>query len=249
MAEVKPEGPVYLVMETPEKYAVTVNGHDLPTDEDAGHWRDISFRKLDISGAVRAGKNDIIVSGTFARGLELESVYIVGDFGVRAEKGQLEGETTGQTFYRYAPDFAITAPPESLNPGDLTPQGLPFFAGRLTLRRTVTLDAVPDDAALRFEDVNAAVLRVKVNGTDAGALAWAPYEIDVTDLLQEGANTVEVEVVSTLRNLLGPHHLRGGDQEWTGPGQFRDKARWIDDYVLVPFGFGSARLVLSEVVE
>jgi len=43
--------------------------------------------------------------------------------------------------------------------------------------------------------------------------------------------------VGTLRNLLGPHHLSGGDLGWTGPEQFRDYTRWTDDYLLVPFGF------------
>jgi hypothetical protein len=49
--------------------------------------------------------------------------------------------------------------------------------------------------------------------------------------------------VGTLRNLLGPHHLNGGDLHWTGPKEFRDKNRWTDDYILVPFGLDGATLV------
>jgi len=52
--------------------------------------------------------------------------------------------------------------------------------------------------------------------------------------------------VGTLRNLLGPHHLDGGDLAWTGPDQFRDKRRWTDDYILVPFGFDGVRLTILE---
>ena len=53
---------------------------------------------------------------------------------------------------------------------------------------------------------------------------------------------IEIELVGTLRNLLGPHHITGGDVEWTGPAQFRDKSLWTDDYILVPFGLDTVTL-------
>jgi len=41
--------------------------------------------------------------------------------------------------------------------------------------------------------------------------------VDVTGGLVSGRNVVEVELVGTLRNLLGPHHVTGADSEFTGP--------------------------------
>jgi hypothetical protein len=67
--------------------------------------------------------------------------------------------------------------------------------------------------------------------------------------LRPGENVIEIELVGTLRNLLGPHHLKGGDLEWTGPGQFRDKNRWTDDYILVPFGFDGASITILDLSE
>ena len=59
---------------------------------------------------------------------------------------------------------------------------------------------------------------VSVNNTPAAALDWSPYTVDVTDLLHEGDNTVEVTVTNTQANaiegrtnpsgLLGPVALR-----------------------------------------
>ena len=43
-------------------------------------------------------------------------------------------------------------------------------------------------------------------------------------------------------NLLGPHHLAGGDPNRTNPEEFRDKTRWTDDYILTPFGWEQVRL-------
>jgi hypothetical protein len=70
--------------------------------------------------------------------------------------------------------------------------------------------------------------------------------VDVSEGLHAGENEIEIELVGTLRNLLGPHHLNGGDLVWTGPDQFRDKERWTDDYILVPFGFDGVRLKVLE---
>lgn len=59
---------------------------------------------------------------------------------------------------------------------------------------------------------------ISVNGEPAGAIDWSPYTVEVTDLLREGGNTVEVRVTNTQANeierranpsgLLGPVALR-----------------------------------------
>ncbi|UCC65030.1 MAG: hypothetical protein JSV36_08330, partial [Anaerolineae bacterium] len=125
---------------------------------------------------------------------------------------------------------------------DLTAQRLPFFAGRATLRQTVVLPSLGDRTVLEIQNLRAAVAHVRVNGEHLGALAWPPHRVDVAAALRPGENVVEVELVGTLRNLLGPHHRAGGDLEWTGPGDFRDKRHWTDDYILVPFGFDGLTL-------
>jgi hypothetical protein len=47
---------------------------------------------------------------------------------------------------------------------------------------------------------------VRVNKKDAGLVISAPWNVDVTRWIQPGANIVEVTVVGTLKNTLGPHH-------------------------------------------
>jgi hypothetical protein len=246
-ADVQVQPLVYLAMESPERFEVTVNGHPI-TGEDQGWWKDISFRKLDISAVVCAGRNEVVLSGVFGRDSELESVYVVGDFGVAGRRLGEENRFNGQIFDRYAPDFRLTAPPASVQAQggtvdvDLTAQGLAFFAGRATLRQTITLSSPGKRTLLELHNLRAAVAHVRVNGQPAGTVAWQPHRVDVTEALKEGENVVEIELVGTLRNLLGPHHLNGGDMKWTGPKEFRDKNRWTDDYILVPFGLDGATL-------
>jgi hypothetical protein len=52
------------------------------------------------------------------------------------------------------------------------------------------------------------VAAVRVNGAHAGYIVAPPWECDVTRLLKRGDNEIEVTVIGTLKNLLGPHHGR-----------------------------------------
>ncbi len=46
------------------------------------------------------------------------------------------------------------------------------------------------------------VLEVLVNGQSAGVRLWEPYQVEITDLLKPGENTLELRVANTLVNLL-----------------------------------------------
>lgn len=46
--------------------------------------------------------------------------------------------------------------------------------------------------------------RVKVNGTDAGSMIFAPYELDVTRLLKAGTNEIEIAVTPRKKNRYFP---------------------------------------------
>ncbi|GAF74621.1 unnamed protein product, partial [marine sediment metagenome] len=81
-------------------------------------------------------------------------------------------------------------------------------------------------------------LFITVNGTEIGDVPFSPFRADITGALQNGENKVEVEVISTLRNTLGPlHHVKGDNLNRTGPGEFCDEANWTDSYQFVPYGF------------
>jgi hypothetical protein len=253
---VRPPDPVYVVVESPERFTISMNGQPV-ANTGHGWWTDIAFRKVDVSGATRAGQNEIVLGGVFARDTELESVYLVGDFGVQGRRLRRENRCNGQVFDRYAPEFRVVEVTDRVCPGedadglavDLTAQGLAFFAGRVTLRQSVTLTPVSGRAVLDIHAPRAAVAHVRVNGEHQGSTAWPPHRVDVTAGLRPGENVIEIELVGTLRNLLGPHHLNGGDLEWTGPGQFRDKNRWTDDYILVPFGFAGVGITILDSSE
>ena len=58
-----------------------------------------------------------------------------------------------------------------------------------------------------------------MNGAAAGCIAYPPWECDVTEHVRPGENAIEVTVIGTLKNTLGPHHGNPGlGSAW--PGMF-----------------------------
>ena len=118
-----------------------------------------------------------------------------------------------------------------------------------TVSAALSRAAAGKRAVLTLPALEAALAKVRVNGQPAGAILWAPYEVDVTELLIDGANEIEIELVSTLRNLLGPHHRSTGEPTHTWktafdhiPDRGRNphpeelEASWTDDYFFLHFG-------------
>jgi hypothetical protein len=85
-------------------------------------------------------------------------------------------------------------------------QGHPFYAGRVSYRQTFPVAQPEGRYVVALPDWYGSVAEVKVNGKSAGHIVSAPWECDVTQLLTPGANTIDVQVIGTPKNLLGPHH-------------------------------------------
>ena len=90
----------------------------------------------------------------------------------------------------------------------------------------VAFDVAPAGlAVIRLGAVDGAA-RVWVNGTDAGAALVPPFDVDVTGMLLDGDNELEVTVIPPLRNRLVGHGLAGA----------AEYPQYAKDETLVPVG-------------
>jgi hypothetical protein len=100
-------------------------------------------------------------------------------------------------------------------------QGHPFYAAGVVYRQPFEFAEKPSGKFLvTLPDWHGSVAKVTVNGKHSGWISAPPWQCDVTAQLKRGANAVEVTVIGTLKNTLGPHH--GNPQlgaAW--PSQFR----------------------------
>jgi hypothetical protein len=232
-----PRGPLYLGMEKPETFAITLNGFPVSADMQSGWWTDRSLKKLPINPAIiNTGSNELLLVCDYSENHPgFESAFLLGDFGVKLAA------------------FAnpvIIAPAQSLRCGDWTRQGLPFYSGSVSYLMTFKNTIKKDEVCFIFlPDFQAPAARVFVNGADAGVIAWEPAELDITPFLKKNANEITVELFGHRRNSHGPLHLADRNPGWTGPGEFVSKGElWQDAYVIKPCGLKTAPVIMIKKI-
>ena len=205
--EVVPDTPCKLALERPELYAAGLNG--VPLDmTDRTWWCDRAIRLVELPpGALKKGKNVLVLKAKYDESLPgLESMFLLGDFGVRGD--------------------VLTRPVRSLEFGDWTRQGLPYYSGNLTY----TIELPPGTTQLEFPEWRGMALACARDGeTEFATLGWPPFVFETA-----GARTVRVKVLGHRRNALGPFFTADRWPWWTGPDEFR--ARETTERGLVPCG-------------
>ena len=258
-------GKCELVVETPEIFDITVNGKVIEKEVN-GYYFDTSFKVIDIFNYVIEGQNEITLECDFVQServyenakkslifeseknklsydMEIEAIYLKGDFAVKTDE---QFEDLERSATRTNGNFYLTKAPDTLNIGDIVKQGYPFFAGSMTFKKKITLSASEcKNRSVKFSRLGSTVIKIKVNGTEADKVMWQPYEVDVSHLLHEGENDIEITITGSLRNLLGPFHLIEGENHWVAPKCFFHESpiwnkglnkNWVDSYCFVEFG-------------
>ena len=232
-----PSGGLWLALEGPETFKISVNGAPLCMDVRSGWWVDRSLEKIPLDASrLHLGANEMLLECDYDESHSgFEICYLLGNFGVRLQDRQ----------------GILTDPPAALDMGDWVAQGLPFYSGSVSYVKN--LNAADYEKELReghrvfvqVPEYRGACLRVMVNGQVAGLAAWEPNEVDITDYLTNDSVELRIEVLGHRRNSHGPLHHTQLWPNWTGPGEFISKdAAWSDDYQMVPCGL-MAEPVLS----
>ena len=253
-----------LVSEFTEEFTISVNGNPL-TYDGKSWWKDKSFKAFDIKPFVKPGVNEITVDGSFFQrqkvydvlfgknvleternkltyDTELESLYLVGDFGVFSETGYTEGER--RTVFTEG-GFFITNRPTEIIGGGLVEQGYTFFAGRMMLTQEIKIKkSYGKRIAVEIPKPYAALANLYVNGQFVKSLLWSDYRADISDYVASGETaTIGFEIVVSNRNLMGPHHNPQGESYGISPSSFSphgnySPSSWRERYCFVKTGMG-----------
>jgi hypothetical protein len=217
---------VFLGTELSDRYQPRLNG-ELLEEKSPEKWWDPCIDIFEISKKVNIGKNIIEITGITGIDTEIENPYLLGDFSAFAHEGS----------------FIIKKEIKKGIAQNLVTEGYPFYCGRIILSQEITVGEFREKAYIYFDRVDAVIAQVRINRQTAGFLAWKPYCLDVTEYLIPGKNLIEVEIATSMNNLLGPHHNRNGEvkifvlqQKWT------DEINWTDNYYFIPFGIGNAKI-------
>ncbi len=212
-------------------------------------WKDISFTKVPLPTIPR-GTNELVIEGKKVNNIstpcghsivddpknhiptEAEEVYICGRFKVKGLSEAL---------------YVISqyAEPRGKN---LTYEGFPFYAGSFRYRASFSVGSEPaKEVFLKLNGVHAASARVMVNGEKCGVLRWQPFVLDISKAVKAGENQLEIEISTTLANLLGPNRCAGrkadGQIIWTE--QYTEMGMFKESYDLFDFGLDSVGIIYT----
>jgi hypothetical protein len=178
-----------LIVEKSGLYRLSVNSTEITALPDTW-WLDPEFGVFKIGALVMPGKNIItLVADPMSVYCELAPVFILGNFSLRpAGKG-----------WEMIPAISTTL-------GSWSKQGRPYYHDAVTYKRIFMVDDPEKPFKVKLGKWNGTVAVVTVNGREAGIIFTNPWELAITGMLNEGENIVEVKVVGSLKNLLGPHH-------------------------------------------
>jgi len=266
-----------LVVEQPHLYRISINGREI-NFENNEYYLDHAFCVQNISGALREGKNEIEMVVDYVApelsslnavkryGTEIESIYLIGDFAVTAVPSakpfgvsqKYSDKTLVEKPVYHMDRFEISNEKELFN-DDLVLQGYPFYAGKFLLSNTFSVEKINQSKKyfLSIPSFESIAVTIRVNGTEFEPRIFGPWETDISRAIEDGENRVEIELVNSLRNLLGPHHHSDGELKKVGPASFTGNplwpneggdnnwyelrlngtsTLWRDDYCLIPFG-------------
>ncbi|HWH71750.1 MAG TPA: hypothetical protein VNT26_20465, partial [Candidatus Sulfotelmatobacter sp.] len=85
-------------------------------------------------------------------------------------------------------------------------QGHPFYSAGVAYRERFRVAKPAGRYVVALPNWYGSVAKVSVNGKPAGFIDAPPWDCEVTKWIQRGSNEIEVTVIGTLKNLLGPHH-------------------------------------------
>ncbi len=210
-----------LVAERPKLFTVTVNGKQVNAIPDAW-WLDRSFAVYDIEKEVQKGDNRIeLTVSPMSIFAEIEPVYIIGDFSVIPESA----------------GWSIDKPVENFILGSWKDQKQPFYSWDMSYKKTYNIEDLKQSYSVQLNDWNGTVAEVFVNGEKAGCIAYNPYKLEVTPFLKSGENQIEVRVIGSLKNLLGPHY-RNPAPGLASPWHWKNIEKPIPgkDYQMVNYG-------------
>ena len=191
-----PAGDVFLALEEPELYEISINGKVIDNSTE-GFFIDKAICKIKLpANVLQPGENTLLCRCIYSeKHPGLEAMYILGDFGVK-----LDGN-----------DGVITAKNEKLSIGDISGQGYPFYSGNITY----SFQVPPQAKEVEITSFKGAVASVRYQNMVLPPVINAPGEIT----LPPGGGNLEITICISPRNLFGPFYWPGKLSS-CGPDQF-----------------------------
>jgi len=204
-----------LAIERSKEATIYLNGIEI-TQKANGWYVDKAIHTVPLP-SLNKGKNELLVQIPFSPRANLEALYILGDFGVG---GDLR---------------TLTARPKSLEFGDITRQGLPFYTGNIHYYMRFDIEK-PGAVTVQVPHYAGTALVFLVDGEEKGVAAYSPHALRIEGL-SRGSHLLEIVLLGNRFNGFGNLHNANSEYMWYGPDSYRTEGdEWCDKYLLRPVG-------------
>jgi hypothetical protein len=213
-------GSLRVGIERPWLYHIDFNG--VAIEQNSGErWFDENMRSFAISQAARPGQNALTLTAQpFHMLCNIMPVYVIGDFALApADRG-----------------FTIVNP-SALAMGDWTSQGMPFYPDRVRYEYSFSLPQKAQGLIARVPAWQGSVAVVLLDGREVAPVMHPPYECEIPGPMTAGKHVLAVDVLGSMRNMMGSHHIENLPLRWTyefAPGHMPPGK----DYRIDPSGLG-----------
>ena len=243
--------PMKVLLEREKFISVTLNGRELTMrDNDF----DINFVEADLTDGLHIGENNVTycldyyqhdgVHFALFDPLATESVRNCLYYDTNIENAYIQGDfiVDGKQIIHRRTSLPALSSKNYQN-------GYPFFKGDITLKGTYTYNG-NGNRMISLDNGRFLVAQILING-QKDALVMSNKK-DITSMLKQGENEIEIVLKSSLRNLFGPHHiLNSPEPRSVGPTAFTMRGSWkgkksekyTDEYQCVPFGVDSIEMI------
>ncbi|KAI9739453.1 MAG: hypothetical protein M1818_005141 [Claussenomyces sp. TS43310] len=229
--------PTLLALEEAAAARIHVNRIGVPSGASTGWWVDEAVRTVVVPGnIIRKGWNVISIALPFGVLTNVERVYLLGSFAVTLD---------GHAPTLHPLDLA------SLSWGDITTQGMPFYAGNVIYNCKVTVPTAPttvvDLSTLRLSprvtlsvpDFASPVLTVHDSDMTRklGRIALQPRALPLGRMAPGEHRRLAITAFGNRYNAFGHLHLTNDRTLVCNPSVWRTVGDWwTDDYNVKPIG-------------
>ena len=194
---------VSIALENAERCVITLNGVTVPTVI-SGWYIDKDIKTVAL-GTLQKGDNIITVTMPLGVRTDVESAYLLGDFGVKC----------------FGAQPVLYPMPEKLYFGDAGEQGLRFYGGNIIYKTEIETDTYCN-LEIETSYYKGALVKVSIDGGEAERIVYSPYRA-VFEGVKKGKHTVTFTLFGNRFNTLSALHATVHDMYhlYNGPAYWR----------------------------
>lgn len=226
---------IQLIAEELQRFDVICNGEKIYTrgeilSEDA-FFLECAMKRVNISNDyIRLGENQLILQIPYEQDMELEDMYLLGEFAVNQKREIIKEE-------------------KILQLGDWCLQGYPHYVGGMTYHFSLEIPEKQEEGAyLYLQEWKAAVAEIYVNQQFVKTIGWKGQDgVDISSYLKTGNNQIDIKLTASPRNLFGPFHQKYEAGIRSSFKDFRTEGKeYTKEYLVEPQGLMKPVIIVAD---